>query len=105
MSAADGPTPQRAPPLDARGLLCPLPVIRVQDRVKQLSGGDVLDVTATDPGTLHDIPAWCRVHGHRLLAAHSGRGDYRFRIEVRRDVVKPKICRTPARSPAGTPLA
>jgi tRNA 2-thiouridine synthesizing protein A len=53
--------------LDARGLLCPLPVIRTQERVAALAPGDVLEVTATDPGALADIPAWCRVHGHSVL--------------------------------------
>jgi len=54
--------------LDARGLLCPLPVIRTQDRVKGLDPGTVLEVLTTDAGTIHDIPAWCRVHGHELLS-------------------------------------
>jgi len=54
--------------LDARGLLCPLPVIRTQDRIKGLDPGTVLEVLATDAGTIHDIPAWCRVHGHELLS-------------------------------------
>lgn len=53
--------------LDARGLLCPLPVIRTQERVAGLQPGDILEVTATDPGVLADIPAWCRVHGHEIL--------------------------------------
>ncbi len=55
--------------LDARNLLCPLPVIRTQDRVARLAPGDVLEVHATDPGALNDIPAWCRVSGHRVLEA------------------------------------
>ena len=50
--------------LDARNLLCPMPVIRTQDRVKALNTGDILEVQCTDPGALNDIPAWCRVHGH-----------------------------------------
>ena len=54
--------------LDTRGLLCPLPVIRTQDRAKTLEPGSVMEVWATDIGALHDIPAWCRVHGHRVLA-------------------------------------
>ena len=54
--------------LDARGLLCPLPVIRTQEAVAQLAPGDTLVVLASDPGALHDIPAWCRVHGHEILA-------------------------------------
>jgi tRNA 2-thiouridine synthesizing protein A len=53
--------------LDALGLICPLPVIRTQDRVRGLSPGTVLEVLATDPGAVHDIGAWCRVHGHQFL--------------------------------------
>lgn len=68
--------------LNARGLLCPLPVIRVQDRIKTLAAGDVLEVAATDPGTLHDIPAWCRVHGHRILESTRRDGEFHFRIAV-----------------------
>ena len=54
--------------LDARRLLCPLPVIRVQNAIKNLQPGDQLLVVATDPGVKADIPAWCRVHGHQLLS-------------------------------------
>jgi tRNA 2-thiouridine synthesizing protein A len=54
--------------LDASNLLCPMPVIRAQDRVKTLNTGDILEVRCTDPGALNDIPAWCRVHGHEVVA-------------------------------------
>lgn len=53
--------------LDARRLLCPLPVIRTQNRVAGLAPGDTLDVLCTDPGAANDIPAWCRINGHELL--------------------------------------
>ena len=52
--------------VDARNLLCPLPVIRTQDTVIKLQPGDEVQVLCTDPGVLHDIPAWCRVHGHEV---------------------------------------
>lgn len=52
--------------VDARRLLCPLPVIRTQDAVAALQAGDSLEVLCTDPGAIHDIPAWCRVHGHEV---------------------------------------
>lgn len=68
--------------LNTRGLLCPLPVIRTQDAVKQLRPGDLLNVYASDPGTLHDIPAWTRVHGHTLITAEQRNDDYFFCIEV-----------------------
>lgn len=52
--------------LDARKILCPLPVIRTQDMIKTLAQGDRLEVTCTDPGAINDIPAWCRINGHRV---------------------------------------
>ena len=55
--------------LDARRLLCPLPVIKVQARVKTLKPGDILEIVCTDKGSLSDISAWCRVHGHYLLSS------------------------------------
>ena len=82
MNASGSPHGPPTTRLDARGLLCPLPVIRTQDRVRELAIGDVLEVVATDPGVLHDIPAWCRVHGHRLLVSEQRADDFRFRIEV-----------------------
>lgn len=53
--------------IDARGLLCPMPVIRTQDRVATLEKGDKLLVYCTDPGACNDIPAWCRINGHQLV--------------------------------------
>ena len=53
--------------LDARNLLCPLPVIRLQNTAKTLADGDILRVICTDPGALNDIPAWCRINGHSVL--------------------------------------
>lgn len=68
--------------LDARRILCPLPVIRTQDAVARLAPGDILHVTATDPGVKFDIPAWCKVHGHRVLAIEEGPDEIRLTIEV-----------------------
>jgi tRNA 2-thiouridine synthesizing protein A len=68
--------------LDARNLLCPLPVIRTQNKIKELINGDHLDVFATDPGVLHDIPAWCRIHGHSVLESTQQGREIRVRIKV-----------------------
>ena len=68
--------------LDARRLLCPLPVIRTQDKVKQLQQGDVLRVTCTDPGVMQDIPAWCRINGHKVLKTQSGEYEYIITLEI-----------------------
>ena len=52
--------------LDARHTLCPMPVIKTQNKITELEPGDVLEVTCTDPGALSDIPAWCRINGHTV---------------------------------------
>jgi len=44
-----------------------MPVIRAQDRIKGLRSGDTLEVVSTDHGALNDIPAWCRINGHRVV--------------------------------------
>ncbi len=71
--------------LDARRLLCPMPVIRVQDKVSSLSPGDVLEVWCTDPGTRNDIPAWCRINGHRMLDIVERDGELVLTLEVGED--------------------
>lgn len=68
--------------VDARRLLCPLPVIRTQNAVKTLPNGAIVLVTATDPGVTHDIPAWCRVHGHEVLEVESVDGEIQVRLLV-----------------------
>ena len=57
--------------LDARRLLCPLPVIKVQKQAKKLKAGDILEIVCTDKGSLSDISAWCRIHGHDLLSSNT----------------------------------
>jgi tRNA 2-thiouridine synthesizing protein A len=69
--------------LNVRRLLCPLPVIRTQDKVKTLQMGDVLTVVCTDPGVMQDIPAWCRINGHPVLETRAENGDYIIVLEVR----------------------
>lgn len=68
--------------LDAKHLLCPLPLIRVQDRVKTMLPGEILQVSCTDPGTLHDLPTWCRLYGHRLVHTARDGSVLVFTIEV-----------------------
>jgi tRNA 2-thiouridine synthesizing protein A len=68
--------------LDTRRLLCPMPVIRTQNRVAELQPGDTLEVVSTDPGALSDIPAWCRINGHKVLQTREENGDIIILIEV-----------------------
>lgn len=68
--------------LDTRGLLCPMPVIKTQNAIRKLAVGDILTVLATDPGVLHDIPAWCRINGHEVLDHGQEGREIRIRIRV-----------------------
>lgn len=68
--------------LDARRMLCPMPVIRTQDRVNALQAGDQLTVFCTDPGALNDIPAWCRINGHKVLESRQQDDEVVVIIEV-----------------------
>ncbi len=68
--------------IDCRRLLCPLPVIRVQDRVEALPPGTLVEAVCTDPGALQDIPAWCRLNGHEVLSAASSDDAYIIVLRV-----------------------
>lgn len=68
--------------LDARRLLCPMPVIRAQNKINTLSKGDILEVFSTDPGAENDIPAWCRINGHRVISIEHKDDDLIISIEV-----------------------
>ena len=54
--------------LDARGLLCPLPVLKARKRLQALGSGEVLRVLADDPAAVIDVPHFCAEAGHALLA-------------------------------------
>lgn len=68
--------------LDTRGQLCPMPVIKTQNAIRKLAVGDILTVLASDPGVLHDIPAWCRINGHEVLEQGQQGRDIHIRIKV-----------------------
>lgn len=68
--------------VDCRRLLCPMPVIRVQNAVEDLSAGTLVEAVCTDPGALKDIPAWCRINGHRVVETRSESGEYIVVVEV-----------------------
>ena len=68
--------------LDARRMFCPMPVIRTQDKVKELRVGDTLEVVCTDPGALNDIPAWCRINGHQVISTEERDDEVIVTVEV-----------------------
>ncbi|TCC50178.1 sulfurtransferase TusA family protein [Kribbella capetownensis] len=59
--------------LDCRGLLCPLPVIKLAKALPTVAIGDTVTVLADDPAAATDIPAWCRMRSQDLLSADENR--------------------------------
>ncbi len=53
--------------VDARNLLCPMPIIKLSQAINLIDVGQTLELTATDPGSQHDVAAWARQTGHELV--------------------------------------
>lgn len=66
--------------LDTKGLRCPLPVLRARKAMKSLEPGGILEVHATDPGSVKDFKAFCETTGDTLLAANESAGVFVFQI-------------------------
>ncbi len=66
--------------LDAKGLNCPLPIIKTKKALKDLAVGGTLEVLATDPGSVADFAAFCRTTGNELVEQGQDGGTYRFVI-------------------------
>lgn len=66
--------------LDAKGLKCPMPVVKTSKEIKDVSIGGVLEVLTTDPGSMADITAWAKSTGNELLEAARGDGVFKFYI-------------------------
>lgn len=64
--------------LDARGLNCPLPILRCKKSLAELTPGQVLKIIATDPGSVKDFQAFARQTGNELLSSAEGSGEYTF---------------------------
>ena len=77
----DAPSGPGEPDVDARGLKCPLPVIRLARVARDADSGSVLVALADDPAAEADIPAWARMRGHEVTL--EDRGDHTaYRVVV-----------------------
>lgn len=66
--------------LDARGLNCPLPILRAKKALNGLQRGETLRVRATDPGSVKDFAAFCGQTGNELVSSEQNSGEYVFQI-------------------------
>ncbi len=71
--------------VDARRLLCPMPVIRLQDCINRQPAGASVRITCTDPGTMNDIPTWCRINGHSVISSDQRQEEFIFLVRKNDD--------------------
>jgi tRNA 2-thiouridine synthesizing protein A len=64
--------------LDARGLNCPLPILRTKKALTDMASGQVLKIMATDPGAIKDFQAFCKQTGNALLSSDTKENEYIF---------------------------
>jgi tRNA 2-thiouridine synthesizing protein A len=66
--------------VDARGLSCPMPIVKTAQAIRTIASGDLVEVLATDPGSVKDFAAWSRTTGHELVEQSVDGGVFRFVI-------------------------
>jgi TusA-related sulfurtransferase len=71
--------------LDCFGLLCPVPIIKTAQKLKELRVGEVLEVVSTDEGIAADMPAWCKMTGQEYLGMEKEGDVYRVFVRKLRD--------------------
>jgi tRNA 2-thiouridine synthesizing protein A len=75
-TAPDGLTPIAV--LDAKGLSCPMPLLRTKKEIGKIKTGEILQIDGTDPGSRNDIPGWCSRSGHEYLGEKEQTGYISF---------------------------
>ena len=67
--------------LDAKGLSCPMPLLRTKKAINNIKSGQILEVQGTDPGSKNDLPGWAERSGHKFLGTKDEAGFFRFFIQ------------------------
>jgi tRNA 2-thiouridine synthesizing protein A len=78
-TAPDGISATRT--LDAKGLSCPMPLLRTKKEMDKINSGEILEILGTDPGSRNDLPGWCDRSGHDYLGEKEDTGFIRFYIQ------------------------
>ncbi len=74
-------TDSNAKSLDARGLNCPMPLLKAKKAINELAPGDILTVVATDPGSVRDFRVFSEQSGHALLESREADGEFFYRLQ------------------------
>lgn len=64
--------------LDFRGLICPIPIVKLGQIVRQLEIGEQVECVATDPGVMSDVPEWARTTGNQIVCIEKRERDFHF---------------------------
>ena len=67
--------------LDAKGLMCPMPIVQLAKKIKTMKVGDELDLISDDVGSKEDVPAWCQRTGNQLVDMKEAGGVFTYRIK------------------------
>ena len=67
--------------LDAKGLSCPMPLLRTKKEMGKINAGEILQVDGTDPGSRNDIPGWCERSGHEYMGEKEETGYISFFVK------------------------
>ncbi|MGO2131493.1 MAG: sulfurtransferase TusA [Halomonas sp.] len=80
--SSDTSLPVSQAQLDTSGLYCPEPIMMMHNQVRNMQPGEVLEVIATDPATVRDVPKFCAFLGHELTHHSEADGCYRYLIRL-----------------------
>lgn len=72
---------QKDETLDARGLMCPMPIVKLSKKIKEMQVGKVLELIADDVGSKEDVPAWAKRTGNELLEQKEDKGVFYYYIK------------------------
>lgn len=67
--------------LDARGLSCPMPILKTKKAIENLKSGEILEILGTDPGTRNDLPGWANRTGNTYLGEKEDQGFIHFYVK------------------------
>jgi len=69
--------------LDAKGLMCPMPIVQLAKKIKEMKSGQILELLADDIGAKEDVPAWCNRTGNQLLGMETEGKVFKFYIKIK----------------------
>ena len=72
---------QKDETLDAKGLMCPMPIVKLSKKIKEMQVGKVLELISDDVGSKEDVPAWCKRTGNKLVEMKEEGGAFYYYIE------------------------